>query len=85
VRAFDLRQALDGVLLGTLRVPVVPFHLGVERISDSVFDRLMELCNVGLPRTVDEGRPSRRLRLTDAGALLPALEQITRWAQQHLP
>jgi DNA-binding HxlR family transcriptional regulator len=38
-------------------------------------------------RTVTEGPPvSVRYGLTDAGrVLLPALEQITRWAEQHLP
>ena len=39
------------------------------------------------PRTVTEGPPlSVTYALTDAGrALLPALEQITRWSEQHLP
>jgi DNA-binding HxlR family transcriptional regulator len=38
-------------------------------------------------RTVDEGPPvSVAYELTDSGrALLPALEQISRWAGQHLP
>ena len=93
VRAFDLLgRRWTGVLLGTLRGGPAGFRAisrAVEGISDSVLsDRLMELCNVGLAtRTVDEGPPiSVAYELTDAGrALLPALEQITRWAQQHLP
>jgi DNA-binding HxlR family transcriptional regulator len=51
-------------------------------------ERLGELCDAGLvDRTVTEGPPvSVRYGLTDAGrVLLPALEQITRWAEQHLP
>ena len=49
---------------------------------------LSELCDVGLvTRTVTEGPPlSVTYALTDAGrALLPALAQITRWAEKHLP
>jgi DNA-binding HxlR family transcriptional regulator len=93
VRAFDLLgRRWTGVLLGTLSGGPAGFRAisrAVEGISDSVLsDRLTELCNVGLAtRTVDEGPPiSVAYELTDAGrALLPALEQITRWAQQHLP
>ena len=51
-------------------------------------DRLSELCDVGLAtRSVDVGPPiSVAYELTGAGrALLPALEQITRWAEEHLP
>jgi DNA-binding HxlR family transcriptional regulator len=38
-------------------------------------------------RTVDEGPPvSVAYELTDAGrGLLPALEQISRWAEEFLP
>jgi len=46
-------------------------------------DRLGQLCDAGLvSRTVTEGPPlSVTYALTDAGrALLPALEQITRWS-----
>jgi DNA-binding HxlR family transcriptional regulator len=93
VRAFDLLgRRWTGVLLGTLSGGPAGFRAisrAVEGISDSVLsDRLTELCNVGLAtRTVDEGPPiSVAYELTDAGrALLPALEQITCWAQQHLP
>ena len=93
VRAFDLLgRRWTGVVLGTLRGGPAGFRAisrAVEGISDSVLsDRLTELCNVGLAtRTVDAGPPiSVAYELTDAGrALLPALEEITRWAEQHLP
>ena len=93
VRAFELLgRRWTGVVLGTLSGGPAGFRAisrAVEGISDSVLsDRLAELCNVGLAtRTVDEGPPiSVAYELTDAGrALLPALEQITRWAEQHLP
>ena len=93
VRAFDLLgRRWTGVVLGTLSGGPAGFRAlsrAVDGISDSVLsDRLTELCNVGLAtRTVDEGPPiSVAYELTDAGrALLPALEQITRWAEQHLP
>jgi DNA-binding HxlR family transcriptional regulator len=93
VRAFDLLgRRWTGILLGTLSGGPAGFRAisrAVDGISDSVLsDRLTELCNVGLAtRTVDEGPPiSVAYELTDAGrALLPALEQITRWAEQHLP
>ena len=93
VRAFDLLgRRWTGVLLGTLSGGPAGFRAisrAVEGISDSVLsDRLIELCNVGLAtRTVNKGPPiSVAYELTDAGrALLPALEQITRWAEEHLP
>ena len=93
VRAFDLLgRRWTGVVLGTLSGGPAGFRAmsrAVDGISDSVLsDRLSELCNVGLAtRTVDEGPPiSVAYELTEAGrALLPALEQITRWAEQHLP
>jgi diketogulonate reductase-like aldo/keto reductase/DNA-binding HxlR family transcriptional regulator len=93
VRAFDLLgRRWTGVVLGTLSGGPAGFRAlsrAVEGISDSVLsDRLSELSNVGLAtRTVDEGPPiSVAYELTDAGrALLPALEQITRWAEEHLP
>ena len=93
VRAFDLLgRRWTGVLLGTLSGGPAGFRAisrAVDGISDSMLsDRLTELCNVGLAtRTVDEGPPiSVAYELSEAGrALLPALEQITRWAEQHLP
>jgi DNA-binding HxlR family transcriptional regulator len=93
VRAFDLLgKRWTGVLLGTLSGGPAGFRAlarAVEGISDSMLaDRLGELCDAGLvARTVTQGPPlSVTYALTDAGrALLPALEQITRWAEHHLP
>ena len=93
VRAFDLLgKRWTGVLLGTLRGGPVGFRTlarAVPGISDSVLsERLGELTATGLVvRTVEEGPPvSVRYTLTEAGlALLPALDQIRRWADRHLP
>jgi DNA-binding HxlR family transcriptional regulator len=93
VRAFDLLgKRWTGVLLGTLRGGPAGFRAlarAVEGISDSMLaDRLGELCKAGLvARTVTQGPPlSVTYTLTDAGrALMPALEQITRWAEHYLP
>jgi len=93
VRAFDLLgKRWTGVVLGTLSGGPAGFRAlarAVEGISDSMLsDRLSELSTAGLvTRTVKEGPPlSVTYALTDAGrALLPALEQITRWAEEHLP
>ena len=93
VRAFDLLgKRWTGVVLGTLSSGPAGFRAlsrAVEGISDSMLsDRLSALCNAGLvTRTVAEGPPvSVAYELTDAGrALLPALEQITRWAEELLP
>jgi len=93
VRAFDLLgKRWTGVVLGTLRGGPAGFRAlarSVEGISDSMLsDRLGELSDAGLViRTVTEGPPlAVRYELTDAGrALLPALEQITRWAEEYLP
>ena len=92
VRAFDLLgKRWTGVLLGTLRGGPVGFRTlarAVPGISDSVLsDRLGELTRAGLiARRVTEGPPvSVTYTLTQAGrALLPALEQIRRWAERHL-
>jgi DNA-binding HxlR family transcriptional regulator len=92
-RAFDLLgKRWTGVMLGTLSGGPTGFRAlarAVEGISDSMLsDRLGALTNAGLlTRTVDEGPPvSVVYELTDAGrALLPALEQISRWAEEHLP
>ena len=92
-RAFELLgKRWTGVVLGTLSGGPRGFRAlarTVEGISDSVLaDRLGALTNAGLvSRTVDEGPPvSVVYELTDAGrALLPALEQISRWAEEHLP
>jgi DNA-binding HxlR family transcriptional regulator len=92
VRAFDLLgKRWTGVLLGTLSGGPVGFRAlarAVPGISDSVLsDRLSELTEAGLvARTVEAGPPvSVTYTLTEAGsALLPALEQIRRWAERHL-
>lgn len=92
-RAFELLgKRWTGVVLGTLSGGPSGFRAlarAVEGISDSVLaDRLGELTKAGLvSRTVDEGPPvSVVYELTDSGrALLPALEQISRWAEEHLP
>ncbi|MCW3062968.1 MAG: transcriptional regulator, HxlR family [Solirubrobacterales bacterium] len=91
-RAFEfLGKRWNGVLLGTLRNGPAGFRelsRAVDGISDSVLsDRLSDLGAAGLiVRTVDEGPPlAVAYALTDRGkALLPALEQITLWAQEHL-
>ena len=92
-RAFDLLgKRWTGVLLATLRDRAVGFRVltrAIPGISDSVLsDRLSELVDAGLiVRSVKEGPPvAVSYALTDAGgALLPALEQIGRWADLHLP
>ncbi len=93
VRAFDLLgKRWIGVVLGTLKGGPAGFSAlarAVDGISDSMLsDRLFELTDAGLvSRTVQGGAPlSVTYALTDAGrALLPALAQITRWAEKHLP
>lgn len=92
-RAFDLLgRRWTGVVLGTLSGGPAGFRAlsrAVDGISDSMLsDRLSALCSTGLvDRRVNEGPPiSVAYELTDAGrALLPALEQIRRWADEHLP
>ncbi|MEA2251639.1 MAG: hypothetical protein QOG70_1881 [Solirubrobacteraceae bacterium] len=91
-RAFEfLGKRWNGVLLGTLRNGPAGFRelsRAVDGISDSVLsDRLSDLGAAGLiTRTVDDGPPlAVSYALTDRGeALLPALAQITLWAQEHL-
>lgn len=93
MRAFDLLgKRWTGVLLGTLSGGPTGFRAlarAVAGISDSVLsDRLAELTEAGLvTRTVADGPPlSVTYALTDSGrALLPALAQISRWAEDHLP
>ena len=91
-RAFDLLgKRWTGVVLGTLSNGPAGFRAlsrAVEGISDSMLsDRLSALCDAGLAtRTVAEGPPiAVAYELTDAGrALLPALAQISSWAQEYL-
>jgi DNA-binding HxlR family transcriptional regulator len=93
MRAFDLLgKRWTGVVLGTLSGGPTGFRAlarTVEGISDSVLsDRLAELTDAGLvSRTVADGPPlSVTYALTDSGrALVPALAQISRWAEDHLP
>ena len=93
MRAFDLLgKRWTGVVLGTLSGGPTGFRAlarAVEGISDSVLsDRLAELTDAGLvSRTVADGHPlSVTYALTDSGrALVPALAQISRWAEDHLP
>jgi DNA-binding HxlR family transcriptional regulator len=92
-RAFELLgKRWTGLVLGTLSGGPTGFRAlarAVEGISDSVLaHRLAELTDAGLViRTVDEGPPvAVAYELTDAGrGLLPALEQISRWAEDFLP
>jgi DNA-binding HxlR family transcriptional regulator len=93
VRAFDLLgKRWTGIVLGTLAGGPAGFGeltRAVEGISDSMLsERLNELSATGVVvRTVAEGPPvSVTYALTPAGrALLPALEQISHWADEHLP
>jgi DNA-binding HxlR family transcriptional regulator len=91
-RAFVfLGKRWNGVVLGNLRDSPAGFRelsRAIGGISDSVLsDRLSDLAEAGLiARTVDEGPPlAVSYALTDRGkALMPALEQISLWAQEHL-
>ncbi|RKR90756.1 HxlR family transcriptional regulator [Micromonospora pisi] len=92
-RAFGvLGKRWSGVVVGVLGTGPAGFRelaRAVEGVSDSVLsDRLSELTEVGvITRTVDPGPPvSVSYELTAAGqALIPALRQIARWAEEHLP
>jgi DNA-binding HxlR family transcriptional regulator len=91
-RAFQfLGKRWTAVLLGRLSEGPAGFRelsRSIGGVSDSVLsDRLSDLAAGGLvTRTVDEGPPlSVTYALTDSGrALMPALEQISQWAQVHL-
>ncbi|TMR97991.1 winged helix-turn-helix transcriptional regulator [Nonomuraea basaltis] len=92
-RAFAiLGKRWSGVVLGSLSPGAAGFRelsRAIGKVSDSVLsDRLSELAKAGLiARTVDEGPPvTVSYELTESGrALMPALEQISKWAQEHLP
>jgi DNA-binding HxlR family transcriptional regulator len=92
-RAFRfLGKRWNGVLLGTLISGPAGFselRRAIGGISDSVLaERLSELAAAGLvQRSVDEGPPiAVDYRLTPAGqALLPALNELTTWAEENLP
>jgi DNA-binding HxlR family transcriptional regulator len=91
-RAFEfLGKRWNGVVLGVLGDGPAGFRelsRAIGGISDSVLsDRLADLAAAGLvTRTVDEGPPvSVSYALTDRGrALIPALEQIALWSEEHL-
>ncbi|MFK3980246.1 winged helix-turn-helix transcriptional regulator [Micromonospora sp. NPDC050397] len=92
-RAFEvLGKRWSGLVIGSLSSGPAGFRelsRAVGGISDSVLsDRLSQLTDVGLVvRTVDAGPPvAVSYHLTAAGrALVPALTQIARWAEEHLP
>ena len=92
-RAFVfLGKRWNAVVLGNLRAGPAGFRelsRATGGISDSVLsDRLSDLVGAGLiARTVDEGPPlAVSYALTDRGnALIPALAEISLWAQEHLP
>jgi DNA-binding HxlR family transcriptional regulator len=92
-RAFVfLGKRWNAVVLGILSTGPGGFRdlsRAIGGISDSVLsDRLADLAGAGLiVRTVEEGPPiSVSYALTDRGdALIPALEQIGLWANEHLP
>ena len=91
-RAFEfLGKRWNGVVLGVLSSGPAGFRelsRAIGGISDSVLsDRLSDLAEAGLVvRTVDEGPPvSVSYALTERGrALIPALEQIALWSEEHL-
>jgi DNA-binding HxlR family transcriptional regulator len=92
-RAFNvLGQRWTGVILGNLSGGPAGFRelaRACDGISDSMLStRLSTLAESGLiTRTVEGGPPlAVSYALTEAGhALMPALAQISRWAQNHLP
>ena len=92
-RAFRfLGKRWNAVVLGHLSAGPAGFRelaRAIDGISDSVLsDRLADLAAGGLiTRTVSEGPPlAVSYALTERGrALMPALDQIARWAQENLP
>ena len=92
-RAFGfLGKRWNGVILATLTSGPAGFselRRAVAGISDSVLsERLSELAKAGLVvRTVIDGPPiTVEYELTAAGnALLPAMRELTTWANDNLP
>jgi DNA-binding HxlR family transcriptional regulator len=92
-RAFGfLGKRWNGILIGTLANGPAGFaqlERAVGGISASVLsERLGELGSAGLVvRSVEDGPPlAVTYALTDRGrALVPALVEIGRWADEHLP
>ena len=87
-----LGKRWNGIIVGALSNGPASFSQlgrGVTGISDSVLsDRLSGLAAAGIvTRVVDSGPPvSVSYALTPAGqALLPAMDELRDWAQDHLP
>jgi DNA-binding HxlR family transcriptional regulator len=87
-----LGKRWNGIIVGALSNGPASFSQlgrGVTGISDSVLsDRLSGLATAGIvTRVVDSGPPvSVSYALTPAGqALLPAMDELRDWAQDHLP
>ena len=86
-----LGKRWTGVVWSTLIQGPVYFselRRSIPGINDRILnERLVELVALGLAtRTVIDGRPIRvRYELTEHGAAIrPALDELTRWAQEHL-
>ena len=86
-----LGKRWNGVIIGALSHGSASFSQlarGVTGISDSVLsDRLSGLASTGIvTRVVDSGPPvSVTYDLSAAGrALLPAMDELKLWAEQHL-
>ncbi|ROT34053.1 helix-turn-helix domain-containing protein [Micromonospora sp. HM5-17] len=92
-RAFTLLgKRWTALVLGSLSAGPAGFRelsRAIEGVSDSMLsDRLSELTAYGLvERMVDPGPPvAVTYALTPRGqALIPALEQVSAWAREHLP
>jgi DNA-binding HxlR family transcriptional regulator len=92
-RAFAvLGKRWTGMVLRSLRPGPAGFReisRAIDGVSDSMLsDRLAELTAAGLvARTVEEGPPvTVSYALTASGAaLLPALAELSVWAEKHLP
>jgi DNA-binding HxlR family transcriptional regulator len=87
-----LGKRWNGMIIGALSDGPASFSQlgrGVTGISDSVLsDRLSGLAAAGIvTRLVDSGPPvAVTYALTPAGqALLPAMDELKGWAQDHLP
>ena len=87
-----LGKRWNGVIVGALSNGAASFSQlarGVTGISDSVLsERLSGLASAGIvTRVVDSGPPvSVTYDLSGAGrALLPAMDELRRWAEEHLP
>ena len=86
-----LGKRWTGLVLGTLMQGPIYFselRRGIVGISDRVLnERLVELAASGLVTRTVVDTPSRRVRyaLSDHGrAMQPALNELTRWAEEHL-